>query len=119
MPTLTTLSEPARDIRDSRHLLKLGSTANGHALENLCIGLARLTESLVAPLYALCANSGCEQVQRSAPYSITSSARAITEAGTVMPSACAVLRLILRWKRVGCSNGSSAGLAPLKRRSIR
>ena len=64
MPTLTTLSEPARDIRDSRHLLKLGSTANGHALENLCIGLARLTERLVAPLYALCANSGCEQVQQ-------------------------------------------------------
>ena len=52
-------------------------------------------------------------------YSITSSARAITEAGTVMPSALAVLRLILRWKRVGCSNGRSAGLAPFKMRSIK
>ena len=47
-------------------------------------------------------------------YSITSSARAITEAGTVIPSALAVSRLTLRWKRVGCSNGRSAGLAPFK-----
>jgi hypothetical protein len=52
-------------------------------------------------------------------HSITSSARAITEAGTVMPSDLAVLRLMLRWKRVGCSNGRSAGLAPFKMRSIR
>ena len=52
-------------------------------------------------------------------YSITSSARAITESGTVMPSALAVLRLMLRWKSVGCSNGRSAGLAPFKMRSIK
>src|SRR6266403_3484189 len=52
-------------------------------------------------------------------HSITSSARAITEAGTVMPSDLAVLRLMLRWKRLGCSNGRSAGLAPFKMRSIK
>src|SRR6266404_2068846 len=52
-------------------------------------------------------------------HSITSSARAITESGTVMPSDLAVLRLMLRWKRVGCSNGRSAGLAPFKMRSIK
>ena len=59
-----------------------------------------------------------EQVQQNFAYSITSSARAITEADTVMPSALAVLRLMLTWKRAGCSNGRSAGLAPFKMRSI-
>ena len=68
------------------------------------------------------ARSRQSAAQQKYRYSITSSARAITEAGTVMPSALAVLRLMLRWKRVGCSNGRSAGLAPFKmltRRSVR
>ena len=60
-----------------------------------------------------------KQVQQKFAYSITLSARAITEAGTVIPSVLAVLRLMLRWKRVGCSNGRSAGLDPFKMRSIR
>jgi len=59
------------------------------------------------------------QKRTSMAYSITSSARASTEAGTVMPSALAVLRLMLRWKSVGCSNGRSAGLAPFKMRSTK
>jgi hypothetical protein len=41
------------------------------------------------------ANNCREQVQQNFAYSITSSARAITEAGTDMPSALAVLRLML------------------------
>jgi hypothetical protein len=79
------------------------------------MGLFKSGHSRARQQCPLCANSGCEQVQRSAPYSITSSARAITEAGTVMPSACAVLRLILRRKRAGCSNGRSAGFPAVYR----
>src|SRR5262245_57944159 len=48
------------------------------------------------------------------PYSITSSARARSVAGTVMPSALAVFILMTSWKRVGCSTGKSAGWAPLR-----
>src|SRR5262245_26183083 len=47
-------------------------------------------------------------------HSITSSARASSVAGISRPSAFAVLRLIVRKKRVGCWTGRSAGLAPLK-----
>ena len=39
--------------------------------------------------------------------------------GMVRPSALAVLRLIVNRKRVGCSNGSCSGFAPLRMRSIR
>ena len=47
-------------------------------------------------------------------YSITSSARASSVGGTVRPSALAVLRLMTSSIFVGCSTGSSAGLAPFK-----
>ena len=47
-------------------------------------------------------------------YSINSSARARSESEMVSPSASAVLRLITKRKRIGCSIGKSAGLAPLK-----
>src|SRR5262247_4061876 len=47
-------------------------------------------------------------------HSITSSARARSVAGTVMPSALAVFILMTSWKRVGCSTGKSAGWAPLR-----
>src|SRR5262249_47566376 len=47
-------------------------------------------------------------------YSITSSAVAISDCGTVRPSALAVLRLIMKSNLVGCSTGRSAGLAPLR-----
>src|SRR5262245_21131121 len=49
------------------------------------------------------------------PYhSITSSAQAISEGGTTMPTAWAVARLTLSRNRVGCSTGTSAGAAPLR-----
>jgi hypothetical protein len=57
-----------------------------------------------------CANNGSGQ-----PYSITSLARASREGGTVSPSALAVLRLITSSNLVGCSTGSSTGLAPFNR----
>ena len=47
-------------------------------------------------------------------YSITLSARATNVAGTVTPSALAVLRLITSSNLVGCSTGISAGLTPRK-----
>src|SRR5262245_25427048 len=49
-----------------------------------------------------------------AAYSITSSARASSEGGTVSPSALAVLRLITSSNFVGCSIGMSPGLVPFK-----
>ena len=45
-------------------------------------------------------------------HSITSSARARIDGGTVRSSASAVFRLITRSKAVGCWTGRSAGLAP-------
>ena len=47
-------------------------------------------------------------------HSITSSARASNEGGTVRPSALAVLRLTTSSNLVGCAIGKSAGLLPLK-----
>jgi hypothetical protein len=50
-------------------------------------------------------------------YSITSSAVASNVAGTVRPSALAVLRLMTRSYLVGAWTGSSFGFAPLRMRS--
>jgi hypothetical protein len=47
-------------------------------------------------------------------YSITWSARTSTVPGMVRPSAFAVLRLMTSSNLVGCSIGSSAGLAPFR-----
>ena len=47
-------------------------------------------------------------------YSMISSAWARSVAGTSMPSALAVLRLMTSSKVVGCWTGRSAGLAPLR-----
>jgi len=47
-------------------------------------------------------------------YSITSSTRASGGAGTVRPSAFAVLKLIVSSNFVGCRNGKSAAFAPLR-----
>ena len=47
-------------------------------------------------------------------HSMTSSARARIDGGTVRPSALAVLRLMTSSNLVGCWTGRSAGLAPLR-----
>ena len=49
-----------------------------------------------------------------AVHSMTSSARARIDGGTVRPSALAVLRLTTSSNVVGCWTGRSAGLAPLR-----
>src|SRR5262249_32197404 len=51
---------------------------------------------------------------RASDHPITSSARRITESGTDILSALAVLRLITSSNRVGCSTGRSPGFAPLR-----
>src|ERR1700738_1751069 len=55
-----------------------------------------------------------EAQQLTASHSITSSARARIEGGTVMPSALAVLRLTNRPNVLACWTGRSAGLAPAR-----
>jgi len=47
-------------------------------------------------------------------YSMTSSARARIDGGTVRSSPLAVVRLTTSWKVVGCCTGRSAGLSPFK-----
>jgi hypothetical protein len=56
-------------------------------------------------------------VQQIGSYSITSSARATSEGGTVMPSALAVFRLMTISYLVGACTGRSAGFSPLRMRS--
>jgi hypothetical protein len=56
-------------------------------------------------------------MHRSKNYSMTSSARSKSDDGTDRPIFLAVARLRMVWKRVACSIGRSAGLAPLRMRS--
>src|SRR5262249_30424632 len=61
---------------------------------------------------------GCRATEKrdeiAAPHSITSSARASSVSGTVMPSALAVLRLMTSSYLVGACTGRSAGFSPLR-----
>jgi hypothetical protein len=50
-------------------------------------------------------------------YSITSSARASSDGGTVRPSVLAVLRFITSTYLIGACTGRSAGFSPLRMRS--
>jgi hypothetical protein len=51
-------------------------------------------------------------------YSMTSSARASSEGGTVRPSVLAVLRLMISSNLVDCITGRSAGFSPLRIRPV-
>src|SRR5947207_399768 len=62
----------------------------------------------------LCAKSRPMQRSKRDRYSITSSARPSSVAGTSMPSALAVDRLMTSSNLVGCWTGKSAGLVPLR-----
>jgi hypothetical protein len=62
-----------------------------------------------------CAAKGSKEL--AAFHSMTSSARARIDGGTVRPSAVAVFRLTVNLKCVGCSIGSSPGAAPRKMRT--
>src|SRR5262245_28653071 len=60
----------------------------------------------------LCAISCREHMQQRMRYSITSSARASSEGGTVRPSIRAVSALITSSNLVACATGMSAGCFP-------
>jgi hypothetical protein len=63
---------------------------------------------------AVCANSGREQMQQIAGYSITSSTRISIDIGISMPSVFAVFRFMSNSTFVTCSTGSSAVFSPLR-----
>jgi hypothetical protein len=81
-----------------------GFPANGHVRFTPESGHVQCTSS-----YLLWANSGHRAI-----HSITSSARLCTDCGTVMPSALAVVRLMLSSTFVACCTGRSAGFSPLR-----
>ena len=88
------------------------------------VGLEACATAHVAGL--LCARSerprGCsaaEQCNERAPFhSITSSARASSDGGTVRPSVLAVWALMTGSNFDVCTTGRSAGLAPLRMRPV-
>jgi len=59
-----------------------------------------------------------DALQQSGIYSIISSARASSKGDTVIPSVCAVLRLMTSSYLVGACMGRSAGFSPLRMRSM-
>src|ERR1700730_18255026 len=61
-----------------------------------------------------CAEDATAGTNLGCGHSMTSSARARIEGGTVRPSAWAVLRLTTSSNVAGCCTGRSAGLAPLR-----
>jgi hypothetical protein len=65
----------------------------------------------------LCANRDHSHRTKRQAYSITSSARASSAGGTVMPSALAVFMLMTSSYLVGACTGRSAGFSPLRMRS--
>ena len=91
-----------------------------------CRNLLRRTAGPSAPFGLMSASTSCGHAfqttygtRRSAPQSTTSSARISIAGGIVRPSVSIVFLLMMRRKRVGCSNGRSAGRAPLRIRSAR
>jgi len=68
----------------------------------------------VVPTASVPANTIVTTAAIDAPHSITSSARASSDGGTVRPSALAVRRLIRKSNLVACCTGRSAGFSPLR-----
>ena len=73
-------------------------------------------------LLRLCPNrprrrTGKSRDELTSPHSITSSARASSDGGTVRPSVLAVLRLMTNSYLVAACTGRSAGFSPLRMRS--
>ena len=75
---------------------------------------AQLSQCPLAQKAGCCVAANCASLQ-----SMTSSALISIAAGIVRPSVSKVFLLMTRRKWVGCSNGRSAGRAPLKIRSAR
>src|SRR5262249_5704957 len=77
-----------------------------------------LLPPMTAASHRLSRRAAEQRDEVAALHSITSSARASTDAGISRPSALAVLRLITRSYLVGACTGRSAGLSPLRMRSM-
>ena len=71
----------------------------------------------VGRLGPFCATKRLMHRSKQCRYSITSSARASSDGGTVSPSSLAVLRLITNSCLVGACTGMSAGFSPFRMRS--
>src|SRR5215813_14274775 len=99
-------------VLNQAHCQPIGRLAKVH---EHCSGTIRVRflPGEAGPLLATPASSW-----RTTCHSITSSARASTEAGTSMPNAFAVLRLITSSYFVGACTGRSAGFSPLRMRSM-
>ena len=74
-------------------------------------------QNVALPRTQRCAKSELMHRSKQQRYSITSSARTISDGGTSSPSAFAVLRLTIVSYLVGACTGRSAGLAPRRMRS--
>src|SRR5262249_14422079 len=64
-----------------------------------------------------CGGGANQRDELAPPHSITSSARVISDDGTVRPSALAAFKLIVSSYFVGACTGKSAGFSPLRIRS--
>jgi hypothetical protein len=98
----------------TRRLLNLGrEPIKPEALANVRFGAHNGLKSDIAPCPKSAMN-GLMQRSKWHFYSISSSARPLSASGTAMPSAFAVLRLIISSTLVDLWTGRSRGLAPLR-----
>jgi hypothetical protein len=97
-------------------LFRIGRS-RANASRRVCERLLTLAEKSGDAGLKLPAISGCEQMQQKSLYSMTSSARASTVAGSSRPSSLAVFRLITSSYFTGACTGKSAGFSPLRMRS--
>src|SRR5450759_4913553 len=118
VPVATTLSTVHTTAQPSYGRALTPDTAqNTKSPRTQCPLCAQKRPSFAAQRMTLCAKSGLMHRSKHHLYSITSSARASSDGGTVRPSTLAVLRLITSSNLVGCWIGRSEGLVPLRIRS--
>jgi hypothetical protein len=117
----------------TRALKKPGPAASGRKLRMSDLGHSRPMHLVPVPINVRCYSNSNPIVRRSevtlrattrlmrfrqtALYSNTSSARCRADSGIVRPSALAVFRLTANSNTVGCSIGSSPGIAPRRIRA--
>jgi hypothetical protein len=106
-------SEPIRRSRDERWIL----LERWWSLPEVTFTSKSVRFSAAAPIAAKCVRRQHMPSSKDRRYSITSSARASTEAGRSRPIALAVLRLITSSYFVGACTGRSAGFSPRRMRS--
>src|SRR5262245_30216976 len=101
--------QPAQERRDAGSAFRIvRGGAHEHADTSHLVGLLRARRQRPR-------RRAAEQRDELAPlHSITSSARASSDGGISMPSALAVLRLMISCIFVACWTGRSAGFSPLR-----